>query len=103
MCASETDKRGLCSIGLPMQRLEVKIVNEQGEIVDIDKNGELWCRDYSVLSAYWNDDEKTRETITSAFKWLKTNDVVRMDEDRYLYFCGRKKEMNIRGGTKISF
>lgn len=47
------------------------MVNEQGEIVPVNTPGELYTRGYSTMLMYWNDEEKTKETITQD-RWLRT-------------------------------
>ncbi|CAF0850171.1 unnamed protein product [Adineta steineri] len=88
------------SLGKCMQRLETKVVDQTGHVVPIGRQGEIWTRGVSIMSGYYNDLEKTREIITSS-GWLRTGDEARMDEDGYLYYIGRQKEMIIRGGVNI--
>ena len=49
---------------------------------------------------YYGDEEKTRETITSA-GWLRTGDLGVMDEQGYIYYRSRQKEMVIVGGINV--
>ncbi|CAF0724509.1 unnamed protein product [Didymodactylos carnosus] len=101
MWAEANDRRRRTgSMGKPMQRIEIKLVNEKGETVALGEEGEIWARGYCVMKGYWNDEEKTHETLTES-KWLKTGDIAVMDEDGYLFFRGRMKEMIIRGGVNI--
>ncbi len=83
-----------------MQGLEVKIADQEGNPVPIGQQGEIWARGYPIMTGYFNDPEKTKETITSS-GWLKTGDEGKMDEDGYLFFVARKKELIIRGGVNI--
>ena len=50
---------------------KVKIVDENGRVVPVNTRGELWTRGYSTMLKYWNDEDKTAQTIT-AERWLKT-------------------------------
>jgi fatty-acyl-CoA synthase len=52
------------------------------------------------MQGYYGDVEKTQETITAS-RWLITGDEGNMDEDGYVYFVGRQKEIIIRGGVNI--
>ena len=52
------------------------------------------------MTGYYNDPQKTKETLTPN-GWLRTGDRATMDEDGYMYFVGREKEMIIRGGVNI--
>ncbi|CAF1471464.1 unnamed protein product [Adineta steineri] len=96
------DKRRHTSIGQCMPHMELKLVDDNGQIVPIGSQGEIWARGYSIMSGYYNDPETTAETITNA-GWLKTGDLATMDEDGYLFFAGRKKHIIITGtGRNIS-
>jgi fatty-acyl-CoA synthase len=96
----EDPERRLGSLGRCMQRLEIKVADRQGNAVPIGQQGEIWARGYAIMVGYYNDPEKTKETLTSS-GWLRTGDEAKMDEDGYLYYVGRQKEMIIRGGVNI--
>ena len=101
MWAGDADpKRRLGSLGRCMQGLEVKVADQDGNAVPIGQRGEIWARGYPIMTGYFGDPEKTNEAITPN-RWLRTGDEATMDEDGYLYFIGRKKEMIIRGGVNI--
>ncbi|CAF1162665.1 unnamed protein product [Rotaria sp. Silwood1] len=94
------DDRRHTSIGRCLPHMEIKIVDNNGTVVPIGAEGEIWARGYSIMSCYDNDRERTAEMITDD-RWLRTGDLARMDDDGYLFFVGRKKEMIIRGSTNI--
>ncbi len=96
----EDPKRRLGSLGLCLQRLEVKVADKDGNVVPIGEEGEIWARGYPIMTGYYNDPEKTKEALTPC-GWLRTGDRGKMDEDGFLYFVGRQKEMIIRGGVNI--
>ncbi|CAF4019400.1 unnamed protein product, partial [Rotaria sp. Silwood1] len=101
MWAGDDDsQRRLGSLGRCMQGLEIKVVDQQGQIVPIGQQGEIWARGYPIMCGYYGDPEKTAETLTPS-GWLRTGDEAKMDEDGYLYFVGRQKEIIIRGGVNI--
>lgn len=99
-------------IGTPLQKqvstvgqihphLEVKIINpDTGKVVPIGEAGELCTRGYSVMLGYWNDEERTRESIDAA-RWMHTGDLATIDEEGYVNIVGRIKDMIIRGGENI--
>lgn len=67
-----TDKiQQLSSVGYVSDHVEVKVVDENGRIVPFGTQGELCIRSYLNISGYWDDEEKTKQTITSS-GWLKT-------------------------------
>jgi fatty-acyl-CoA synthase len=96
----EDPKRRLGSLGRCLQRVEIKVADKEGNPVPIGQQGEICARGYLIMAGYYNDPEKTKETITPS-GWLRTGDEATMDEDGYLYFVGRQKEMIIRGGVNI--
>ena len=79
---------------------EIKIVDESGAVVPLGEKGELCCRGYSVMRGYWNDEERTAETIDAA-GWLHSGDLAQMDDEGYVQIVGRIKDMIIRGGENI--
>jgi fatty-acyl-CoA synthase len=62
--------------------------------------GEFCTRGYSVMLGYWNEPEKTAESIDRA-RWMHTGDLAVMDSDGYVNITGRIKDMVIRGGENI--
>ncbi|GAA1820770.1 class I adenylate-forming enzyme family protein [Agromyces neolithicus] len=95
-------KRG--SIGVPRVGVEARIVtaaeHTAGEDVAVGKTGEIWIRGDSVMTGYWNDLEHTAATFVDG--WLRTGDLGSCDDDGYLFFQGRIKEIIIKGGSNIA-
>ncbi|KAF2350344.1 AMP-binding enzyme C-terminal domain [Trinorchestia longiramus] len=88
------------TVGYTGDHLEVKVVNDEGEVVRVGEEGELCVRGYCVFLGYWKDEEKTKEVIGED-RWFKTGDLAAMDESGYCSIRGRKKDMIIRGGENI--
>ncbi|XP_037799313.1 medium-chain acyl-CoA ligase ACSF2, mitochondrial-like [Penaeus monodon] len=88
------------TIGYPGDHIEVKVVDESGEIVPTGEAGELLIRGYCNFLGYWDDPEKTREIMTQD-RWLRTGDLVSIQPDGYGHFIGRIKDVVIRGGENI--
>ena len=79
------------SIGKVYPGQEVKFVD-----------GELWVKGDNLFSGYYNDPEKTAEALTED-GWLRTGDLVRMDEEGFLYITGRIKNLIIlANGENVS-
>ena len=92
--------RRVGTVGRIHPHVEVKIVDDEGRIVAPGETGELCTRGYSVMRGYWNDDEKTAESIDAA-GWMHTGDLATMDEEGYFNIVGRIKDMVIRGGENL--
>lgn len=88
------------TVGRAMPWVEIKIIDEAGHVVPVGQKGEICTRGYSVMQGYWNDLEKTAETI-DASGWLHSGDIATMDASGYVRIVGRIKDMIIRGGENI--
>ena len=100
---SETDdpiEKQVTTVGRIFPHVEVKIVNENSQIVPPGETGELLARGYNVMQGYWNDPELTAESIDVA-GWMHTGDLATMDEEGFCNIVGRVKDMVIRGGENI--
>jgi len=92
------DKR--CStVGRVHPHLEVKLIGDDGQIVPVGAQGELCTRGYSVMKGYWDEEERSRETIIDG--WMHTGDLATFDEKGFCSIVGRVKDMIIRGGENI--
>jgi long-chain acyl-CoA synthetase len=87
------------SIGTPIEGVEMKIVDDDGNEVDQGDVGEIVIKGHNVMNGYWKRDEATAETIVDG--WLHTGDIGKVDEDGYFFIVDRKKEMIIRGGYNV--
>ncbi|MBV6273371.1 AMP-binding protein [Alcaligenaceae bacterium CGII-47] len=91
------------SCGKARPDVAVRIVDDQDELVPPGSTGEIVVRPerpFVLLLGYWNDPKTTWESSQNL--WFHTGDVGLMDEDGYLYFKGRLKEIIRRGGENIS-
>ncbi|NUR39343.1 MAG: AMP-binding protein, partial [Streptomyces sp.] len=89
------------TVGRVLPHIEVKVVDPvTGGTQPRGSAGELCTRGYSVMLGYWNEPEKTAESI-DAGRWMHTGDLAVMREDGYVEIVGRIKDMIIRGGENI--
>jgi acyl-coenzyme A synthetase/AMP-(fatty) acid ligase len=100
------------SIGKAIPNAEVLVVREDGSLCAPGEPGELVHRGVHVSMGYWNDREKTAErfrpvpscqpglTIPEMAVW--SGDTVRMDDEGFLYFIGRRDEMIKTSGYRVS-
>jgi acyl-CoA synthetase (AMP-forming)/AMP-acid ligase II len=103
-------KRG--SIGKAIPEVELFVLNEQGEVCDVDEPGELVHSGALVTMGYWNNPDATARkfrplppgisptTELSPAVW--TGDIVRRDADGFLYFQDRNDNMMKCSGYRIS-
>ncbi len=90
-CPRQKIKYG--SMGIPSFDEEFKITdfNDKTRELPIGEEGEIALRNPGCMKGYWNNPEKTAETLIDG--WVYTGDVGRFDEDGFLYWLGRQKEM----------
>ncbi|MCC8998715.1 MAG: acyl-CoA ligase (AMP-forming), exosortase A system-associated [Candidatus Contendobacter sp.] len=100
------------SIGKAIPNAEILVVREDGAPCAPGEPGELVHRGALVALGYWNDPAKTAERyrpvpgqnpglpLTELAVW--SGDTVRIDEDGFLYFIGRKDDMIKTSGYRVS-
>ncbi|MFJ1968629.1 AMP-binding protein [Streptomyces sp. NPDC087903] len=89
------------TVGRVLPHIEAKVVDPAtGVTQPRGEAGELCTRGYSVMLGYWNEPEKTAESV-DAGRWMHTGDLAVMREDGYVEIVGRIKDMIIRGGENI--
>jgi long-chain acyl-CoA synthetase len=86
------DKNKIGSNGIPVFDSDYKIIDPQtGKELAPTEQGEIVVRNPGVFKGYWKKPGATAETLREG--WVYTGDIGRFDEDGYLYFMGRIKEM----------
>ena len=89
------------TVGEVGPHVEIKIINPStGRTVERGEPGEFLARGYVVMRGYWNDPERTAESIDEQ-RWMHTGDLATMDEQGYVRIVGRIKDMVIRGGENV--
>ena len=100
------------SMGKAIPNADVMVINELGEICGPHEPGELVHRGALVSMGYWNDLERTAERFRPApcsipeipnkelAVW--SGDIVRKDDEGYLYFVGRRDDMIKTSGYRVS-
>jgi long-chain acyl-CoA synthetase len=84
------------SVGLNIDGVEIKVVNEQGQQLSPGEIGELLVKGSNVMNGYFNNNQATSQTLKD--NWLYTGDLSKIDQDGYIYIVDRKKDMiNVRG------
>ena len=101
-CNPLNDTRRAGSIGIPFPSTDIRVVDpETLQDVPLGEEGELWVHGPQCFAGYWKREEDTQKTIT-ADGWLRTGDIVRLDEDYFIQIVDRIKEVIITGGFNVS-
>lgn len=93
------ERQKVGSVGLPLPGYEVKAVDEEMMEVPRGEVGELIVKCDAVMQGYLNLPDATDETIVNG--WLKTGDMVRIDEDGFIFIADRKKDLIISKGVNV--
>ncbi len=89
------------SIGPPIHGYSISLRDEEGgQVAEPGTVGRVWIRTRSRMRGYWEADEATAEVVEG--EWLDSGDLARADEDGYLWFFGRKKQVIVHDGSNIS-
>jgi acyl-CoA synthetase (AMP-forming)/AMP-acid ligase II len=94
------DRARLNSCGRSAFGTELRVVDEDDKDVKTGEIGEIVFRGPQVMTGYWNDPEKSAETMRNG--WMHSGDMATMDERGYLTIVDRKKDLIISGGANIS-
>jgi acyl-CoA synthetase (AMP-forming)/AMP-acid ligase II len=90
----------MTTVGRAALDVELRVVDDDGHDVASGSCGELWVRGFNVTRGYWEDPDKTADAIT-ADGWLRTGDLVVMDDRGYVRITDRKKDMVVVGGFNV--
>ncbi|MEM1245387.1 MAG: long-chain-fatty-acid--CoA ligase [Acidobacteriota bacterium] len=99
LIASDDALRKAGSTGKAFFHTDVRVVDEQGNDVPADGDGEVIIRGRHIMKEYWNRPEATAEAIRGG--WFHSGDVARIDADGFIYIQDRIKDMYISGGENV--
>jgi len=89
---SPSDITKIRSIGKFTPAMQRQIVDDEGNVLGPNQEGELWVKGEAVMQGYFKEEGLTREVLTPD-RWFKTGDIAYYDEEGLYYIAGRKKEM----------
>jgi long-chain acyl-CoA synthetase len=89
----------LGSIGVPIEGVEMKIVDEEGRPRGPGEWGEICIKGPNVMAGYFRNEEATRQVLRDG--WFHTGDIGYRDEDGYYHLVDRKKDMINCAGFKV--
>ncbi len=94
-----TRERRPGTVGVPVDDVEVRVVDDAGRELPRGEVGEVAVRGANVMAGYWENPEATAAAIPDG--WFRTGDLGRMDDEDYLTIVDRKKDMIIHGGYNV--
>jgi long-chain acyl-CoA synthetase len=92
------------SFGIPIPDMGAAIIGvEENEFVPVGEEGELILSGANIMQGYWKRPETDSETFLEidGQKWLRTGDLVRMDEEGYFFFFDRKRDLIKHKGYSV--
>lgn len=93
--AENAKKKRYGSIGLPMENVEVEIVNK-----DENGIGEIRIKGPNIMLGYYENEEATKNVIKDG--WFYTGDLAYRDKDGFIFLTGRQKDMIVlKNGKKV--
>ncbi|MGI9032020.1 MAG: class I adenylate-forming enzyme family protein [Ilumatobacteraceae bacterium] len=88
------------SIGTPLGGFTIALRDEQGGPVAVEQVDRIFIKTRSQMSGYWEAPEATAEVVADG--WLDSGDLAHADQDGYLWFFGRKKQVIVHDGSNVS-
>lgn len=84
------------SIGKPVPSVKAKIIDKNSE-----GTGELVVKGKSIMLGYYGNKEATKEVLKDG--WFRTGDLAKIDDEGYIFICGRKKSVIVLKNGKNIF
>ncbi|GAA1897369.1 fatty-acid--CoA ligase FadD5 [Lapillicoccus jejuensis] len=91
--------RKLGSVGRVIPTVQARVVDSFGQDVPRGEVGEIVYRGPTLMKGYWNAPEATAEAFEGG--WFHSGDLVRQDDEGFVWVVDRKKDMLISGGENI--
>ncbi|MCW2511303.1 MAG: AMP-dependent synthetase and ligase [Mycobacterium sp.] len=91
--------RKLGSVGKVIPTVAARVVDEDMNDVPVGQVGEIVYRAPTLMAGYWNNPKATAEAFAGG--WFHSGDLVRQDDEGYVWVVDRKKDMIISGGENI--
>ncbi|MCY4321721.1 MAG: AMP-binding protein [Bdellovibrionaceae bacterium] len=100
VCVGRLDKPVEGSVGYPLPSTEIRVVDEEGKSLGSNQEGELEVKGPQVMMGYYNQQAET-QLVLNKEGWLKTGDIVRVNEKGLVSIIDRKKDMINISGLKV--
>jgi acyl-coenzyme A synthetase/AMP-(fatty) acid ligase len=90
----------LGSVGQVVPAVSLSIRNDDGGELPAGTEGRLWIKTPAATAGYWDDPGATEAAFSNG--WLDSGDMMRVDDEGYFFFCGRRKQIIVHDGSNIS-
>ncbi len=87
------------SVGLPLSRNKVKIIDENGNEANANSSGEILIKSSALMSGYLFDENETKKKLKDGYFY--TADIGYLDDDGFLFVLARRTDLIISGGENI--
>jgi long-chain acyl-CoA synthetase len=87
-------------IGLPIPSTDVQIIDQEGNRLALEEQGELCVKGPQVMQGYWRDTEAT-ESVFTADGYFCTGDIATINQEGYIKLLDRKKDMILVSGFNV--
>ncbi|MBS4175613.1 AMP-binding protein [Bacillus sp. FJAT-49736] len=87
------------SVGRPCHNVEIKVVNENGNIASPNESGKIFVKSEMIFIGYLTENGDANAPMTD--EWMTVGDIGHLDEDGFLYIIGRENSMILYGGINI--
>jgi long-chain acyl-CoA synthetase len=87
------------SVGRVVPAVSLSIRNDDGHELPAGSEGRLWIKTPAATVGYWDDPGATAAAFSGG--WLDSGDAMRVDDEGYFFFCGRKKQIIVHNGSNI--
>jgi fatty-acyl-CoA synthase len=99
MLLAQDALRKLGSVGKVIPTVAARVVDDDMNDVPVGQVGEIVYRAPTLMAGYWNNPRATAEAFAGG--WFHSGDLVRQDDEGYIWVVDRKKDMIISGGENI--
>ena len=89
----------LGSVGKALPGVKLSIRDDGGEPLPSDTDGNLWIKSSTLMTGYWGNDQASQEAFRDG--WFDSGDRMAADQEGYLWFRGRKKQIIVHDGSNI--
>ena len=87
------------SVGLPLRMASIRVVDDEMNDVATGQVGEIVYRGPTLFKGYYNHPEETDKAFEGG--WFHSGDLVKQDEEGFVYIIDRKKDMILSGGENV--